>query len=74
MTCMNSYLYYKLLRVCWDMFDYACSFCKQKSDSQCRSRNCPGLDPSILRQGEILGAADEAVLNKVQKKLNKSVE
>ncbi len=35
------------------------------SDSQCRSRNCPGFDPSILRHSGIWGAADEAVLNKV---------
>jgi hypothetical protein len=35
------------------------------SDSQCRSRNCPGFDTSILRHSEIWGAADEAVLNKV---------
>ena len=33
------------------------------SDSQCRSRNCPGFDPSILRHSGIWGAADEAVLN-----------
>jgi hypothetical protein len=45
------------------------------SDSQCRSRNCPGFDPSILRHRGISGAADEAVLNKVHivhhKKSNK---
>ncbi len=35
------------------------------SDCQCRSRNSPGLDPSILR---IWGAADEAVLNTVHRK------
>ncbi len=38
------------------------------SDSQCRSRNCPGFDPTILRHSGILGAADEAVLNTVHKK------
>ncbi len=38
------------------------------SDSQCRSRNCPGFDPSILRHSGIWGAADEAVLNIVRKK------
>jgi hypothetical protein len=32
-----------------------------------RSRNCPGFDPSILRHSGILGAADEAELNKVLK-------
>ncbi len=36
------------------------------SDCQCRSRNSPRFDPSILRHSEIWGAADEAVLNKVQ--------
>jgi hypothetical protein len=33
------------------------------SDSQYRSRNCPGFDPSIIRHCEIWGAPDEAVLN-----------
>ncbi len=28
------------------------------SDSQCRSRNCPGFDPRILRHSGIWGAAD----------------
>jgi hypothetical protein len=37
------------------------------SHSQCRSRNIPVFDPSILRHREILGAADEAVLNKGHK-------
>jgi hypothetical protein len=32
------------------------------------SRNCPGLDPSILRHSGIWGAADEAVLNIEHKK------
>ncbi len=40
------------------------------SDIQCRSRNCPGFDPSIPRHSGILGAADEAVLNIVYKKGN----
>ncbi len=35
------------------------------SDCQCRSRNSPGLNPSILRHSGIWGASDEAVLNKV---------
>ncbi len=35
------------------------------SDCQCRSRNSPGFDPSILRHSGIRGAADEAVLNTV---------
>jgi hypothetical protein len=38
------------------------------SDSQCRSRNCTGFDPSILRHSGIWGAADETVLNTVHKK------
>jgi hypothetical protein len=38
------------------------------ADSQCRSRNCPGFDLSILRHSGILGAADEAVLNIVHKR------
>ncbi len=36
--------------------------------SQCRSRNCPGFGPGILRQSR--GAADEAVLNKELKFYN----
>jgi len=40
----------------------------KESDSQCRSRNCPGSDPSILRHSGIWGAADEAVLNIVHEK------
>ncbi len=42
------------------------------SDSQCRSRNCPGFDLSILRHSGIWGAADEAVLNIVHKKIKLS--
>jgi hypothetical protein len=38
------------------------------SDCQCRNRNSPGLNPSIIRHIEILGAVDEAVLNKVHTK------
>ncbi len=38
------------------------------SDSQCRSHNCPGFDPSFLRHSEIWGVADEAMLNIVHKK------
>jgi hypothetical protein len=37
------------------------------SDSQCRSRNCPGFNPSILRYSRIWGAADKTVLNTVKK-------
>ncbi len=40
------------------------------SDCQCRSRNSPGFDPSFLRHSGIWGAADEAVLNTVQRKKN----
>jgi hypothetical protein len=36
------------------------------SGCQCRSRNYPGFDPSILRHSGIWGAAKEAVLNIVQ--------
>ncbi len=38
------------------------------SDCQCRSRNSPGFDPSILRHSGIWGAADEAVLKSVQRR------
>ncbi len=38
-------------------------------DSQCRSRNCPGFYPSILRRRGIWGSVDEAGLNKVLKKI-----
>ncbi len=44
------------------------------SDSQCRSRNCPGFDPSILRHSGIWGAADESALNIVHKKEKKAYE
>ncbi len=36
------------------------------------SRNSPGFYPSILRQSRIWGAADEALLNKVHKKIQKN--
>jgi hypothetical protein len=44
------------------------------SNFQCQRCNSPGLDPSILRHSRILGAAHEAVLNKVRyfKKFRKS--
>jgi hypothetical protein len=35
------------------------------SDCQCRSRNSPGFDPSILRHSRSGGATNETVLNKV---------
>ncbi len=38
------------------------------SDCQCTSCNGPGFDPSIRRHSGIWGAADEAVLNIVQRK------
>ena len=41
------------------------------SDCQCRSHNCPGFDPSILRHRGIWGATDEAALNTVQKIIQK---
>ncbi len=43
------------------------------SDCQCRSRKSPGFNPSILRHSRIWGAADEAVLNNVRKKINKKI-
>ncbi len=39
------------------------------SDCQCTSCNGPGFDPSIRRHSGIWGAADEAVLNIVRKKI-----
>jgi hypothetical protein len=39
------------------------------SDWQYTSCNGPGFDPSICRHIGITGAADEAVLNKVRKKI-----
>jgi hypothetical protein len=42
------------------------------SDCQCTSCNGPGFDPSIRRHSGIWGAADETVLNIVQKKKKKS--
>ncbi len=42
------------------------------SDGQCRIRNSPGFDPSILRHSEIWGKADEEVLNKVHKRKKKN--
>ncbi len=41
------------------------------SDSQCRSRNCPGFDPSILRHSVNWGAEYEAGLNTVKFRHNK---
>ncbi len=43
------------------------------SDNQCRSRNCTGFDPSILRHSGIWGAADEAVLNIAHKNKNQKI-
>ncbi len=45
------------------------------SNSQCRSRICPGFDPSILRHSGIWGAADEAVTLTIKRKnLKKSLK
>ncbi len=41
------------------------------SDSQCRSRNCPGFDPSVLWHSGVWGAAHETVLNTVHKNIKK---
>ncbi len=38
------------------------------SDCQCRSRNSPGFNPSLLPHSGIQGAADERVLNTVHRK------
>jgi hypothetical protein len=38
------------------------------SNCQCRSRNSPAFDLSLLRHSGIWGAADEAVLNTVHRK------
>ncbi len=43
-----------------------------QSDCQCTSCNGPGFDPSIRRHSGIWGAADEAVLNIVWKKIPRS--
>jgi hypothetical protein len=40
------------------------------SGCQCQSRNSPGFDPSIFRHNGLLEAADQAVLNNVNKKKN----
>ncbi len=39
---------------------------------QCQSRNSHGLDLSILRHSGIWGVADEAALNNINKKIQKS--
>ncbi len=49
----------------WDLAEYTVV---RASDCQRQSRNSSGLDPSILWQNGIWGAADEAVLNKVHTK------
>jgi hypothetical protein len=40
---------------------------------QCQSRNCPRLDPSILRHSGIWRAAAKAVLNNVHYKKNRKI-
>ncbi len=42
-------------------------------DSQCRSRNSPGFDHSVLQHSGFWRAAGETVLNKVMKKLIKNI-
>ncbi len=44
------------------------------SDCQCTSCNGPGFDPSIRRHSGIWGAADEAVLNTVRKKIPQKIK
>ncbi len=56
---------YMLIKFFWrDLWMRSCRVVRT-SDSQCRSRcrsrNCPGFDPSQLRHNGIWGAADEAV-------------
>ncbi len=55
---------------CWHFFSGSpqrmrSSRVGRASDCQCRSRNIPGFDPSILRHNRVWGAADEAVLIQV---------
>ena len=48
------------------------SSCVRTSNFQCQSRSSPSFDLNILWHSRIWGAADEAVLNKVHKKLQHS--
>ncbi len=59
----------------WDLAELWMRFRRvvRASDSQCRGRNCPGFDPSILRQSGIWGAADETVLNTVPSIKNQKI-
>ncbi len=58
-----------LLRMRSSLLRMRSSLVVRASDCQCTSCNCPGFDPSIRRHSGIWGAADEAVLNIVPKKL-----
>ncbi len=50
-----------------DFLGWALAEWVERLTANVKSRNSPGFDPSTLRQSEIWGAADEAVLNKVHK-------
>jgi hypothetical protein len=52
--------------------DFPLTLDVRASDCQCTSCNGPGFDPSIRRHSGIWGAADEAVLNIVLNKREKS--
>ncbi len=53
----------------WQQIMMRSSLLVRASDCQCTSCNGPGFDPSIRRHSGIWGAADEAVLNIVRKKI-----
>ncbi len=55
----------------WDIAYCGWDLMVRASDCQCTSGNGPGFDPSIRRHSGIWRAADEAVLNKVRKKIFK---
>ncbi len=57
----------------WDLAEWIERLTANKyKRSQCRSRSCPGFDPSVLRHSGIWGAADEVVLNIVHKKIQQN--
>ncbi len=58
--CMINFFWPTLIYSGWDLVEWLC-----------RSRKCPGFAYSILRHSGIWGAADEAALNKVWKKIQK---
>ncbi len=54
----------------WDLTELWMRSCRvvRASGCQCRSRNSPGFDPSILRHSGIRGATDGLVLNTVHRR------